>query len=88
MYRNFVTFDLEYVCRCSRLCGMEGWLFFYRSYASSTGQLACLEVHKVNRQSRKDGGHECGQYVPEEVLHGYILLSENVPTSAQYAQAP
>lgn len=35
----------------------------------------------MNRHCRKDSGHKCGQHIPEELLHGYILLSENVPTS-------
>ena len=47
---------------------------------TSTGATASLEIHKMNRHCRKNGGHKRGQHVPEEVLHGCILLSENVPT--------
>lgn len=34
----------------------------------------------MNRHSREKAGQESGQHIPEEVLHGSILLSENAPT--------
>ena len=48
--------------------------------AVSPGQLR-LMVHQVNRHSHKKACHKRGKHIPEELLHGYILLSENVPTS-------
>ena len=44
-----------------------------------TGATA-LEVHQVNRHSRKNARQKPGENVPEEVSHGYILLSGDVPT--------
>ena len=50
--------------------------------APPTGATCVLEVQETNHHSRKDGGQQSGQHIPEKVLHGSILLSENVPTSA------
>ncbi len=47
--------------------------------APPTGATA-LEVHKMNRHSRKNGGKPGCQHVPEEVSHGENLLSEECPT--------
>lgn len=41
----------------------------------------------MNHQGRKNGGHKRGQHVPEKVLHGSILLSEDAPTSYGYQKA-
>ena len=41
-----------------------------------------LEVHEMNRHSRKYGGKPSCQHVPEEVSHGENLLSEECPTAA------
>ena len=40
-----------------------------------------LEVHHMNRHSRKDAGQETDQHIPEEVLHGHNPLSEDAPTA-------
>jgi len=49
-----------------------------------TGATA-LEVHKMNRHSRKNGGKPSCQHVPEEVSHGENLLSEECPTARKVA---
>ena len=40
----------------------------------------------MNRHSRKDAGQETGQHIPEEVLHGHNLLSEDAPTARNLYQ--
>ena len=40
----------------------------------------------MNRHSRKDAGQKTGQHIPEEVLHGHNLLSEDVPTARNLYQ--
>lgn len=52
--------------------------------APPTGATA-LEVHKMNRHSRKNGGKPSCQHVPEEVSHGENLLSEECPTARNVA---
>ena len=52
-----------------------------------TGATA-LEVHKMNRHSRKNGGKPSCQHVPEEVSHGENLLSGGGPTAATYPRIP
>lgn len=49
-----------------------------------TGATA-LEVHEMNRHSRKNGGKPSCQHVPEEVSHGENLLSEECPTARKVA---
>ena len=49
-----------------------------------TGATA-LEVHEMNRHSRKNGGKPSCQHVPEEVSHGENLLSEECPTARNVA---
>ena len=49
-----------------------------------TGATA-LEVHEMNRHSRKNGGKPGCQHVPEEVSHGENLLSEECPTARKVA---
>lgn len=41
----------------------------------------------MNHQGSKNGGHKRGQHVPEKVLHGSILLSEDAPTAYGYQKA-
>ena len=52
--------------------------------APPTGATA-LEVHEMNRHSRKNGGKPSCQHVPEEVSHGENLLSEECPTARNVA---
>ena len=46
--------------------------------APPTGATA-LEVHKMNRHSRKNGGKPGCQHVPEEVSHGVSSFREAAP---------
>ena len=45
---------------------------------TSTGA-RLLEVHQVSRQRREKASQKSGQHIPEEVLHGVTLLSEDGP---------
>ena len=36
-------------------------------------------VHKPNRHSHKDACHNSDKHIPEELLHGDILLPKDVP---------
>ena len=45
---------------------------------TSTGA-RLLEVHQVSRQRREKASQKSGQHIPEEVLHGDTLLSEDGP---------
>lgn len=38
-----------------------------------------LEVQQMSCQRRKKAGQKSGQHIPEEVLHGDTLLSEDGP---------
>ena len=48
-----------------------------------TGATA-LEVHKMNRHSRKNGGKPSCQHVPEEVLHGVTSFRRSAPLGENY----
>lgn len=41
----------------------------------------------MSRQHREKASQKSGQHIPEEVLHGSILLSEDAPTSYGYQKA-
>ena len=52
--------------------------FAPRRNLTSYGATA-LEVHKMNRHSRKNGGKPSCQHVPEEVSHGVSSFREAAP---------
>ena len=37
-------------------------------------------VHQMNRHSHKKARYKGDEHIPEELLHGYILLAEDVLT--------
>lgn len=43
-----------------------------------------LKTHHAGHHSHEDARQEGGEQVPEELLHGSILLPENAPTKATY----